>query len=398
LRVYRWQARQRNGKIVSGRMKAADPKEVALHVQARYGYVTSIKPVRNFEQFWLNQTAGALKLQEKEFLFRQLGLLLESGVQILRALDLVTIQASAPVVQLGKAIHQDLERGQSFSFSLSKRPRDFSPLVVKLIEAGEISGNLAFLFLQLAQYYQREKEVKKTVVTACLYPTLVILLTAFTVGYFLVQVLPVILELYSVLDVETTGFFQTLLFLVEGSRKNFYLLTVVLFMLVGFAYHKRSALQNLFLELPYFRRLYHGLWEARYCRILSLLLESGIPLVQGLQILTPLLPSQALRSVSLAINKAVVQGMPLSKAANIHAGIFGQLSTEFISLGEENGGLAAMLKEAADILEAELTLKLKRLKILLEPLLLLVLTLFLGGILYSLMTPIYGLMTGLPDY
>jgi len=313
-------------------------------------------------------------------------------------LDLVTIQASAPVVQLGKAIHQDLERGQSFSFSLSKRPRDFSPLVVKLIEAGEISGNLAFLFLQLAQYYQREKEVKKTVVTACLYPTLVILLTAFTVGYFLVQVLPVILELYSVLDVETTGFFQTLLPLVEGSRKNFYLLTVVLFMLVGFAYHKRSALQNMFLELPYFRRLYHGLWEARYCRILSLLLESGIPLVQGLQILTPLLPSQALRSVSLAINKAVVQGMPLSKAANIHAGIFGQLSTEFISLGEENGGLAAMLKEAADILEAELTLKLKRLKILLEPLLLLVLTLFLGGILYSLMTPIYGLMTGLPDY
>jgi type II secretory pathway component PulF len=398
LQVYRWQARQHNGRIVKGRLKANNPREVALHIKARYGYVTSIKETWTLEQLWLGHRARALDLREKEFFFRQLGILLNSGVNILRALDLIAVQASESITQVGKAIQKDLENGLSFSFSVRKRPKDFPPLVARLVEAGEASGNLAFLFTQLAQYYNEEREVRKTIATACLYPVLVLMCVAFTVSYFLFKVLPVILELYATLDIEILGSFQALSFLIQGCRDYPYRLVLFLGLVAVIAYYYWEKIQGAFLQLPYIRNLYHAIWEARYCRILALLLTSGIPLVQGLQIITPLLPTETLRRVSLSISNAVLRGRSLSKAATLYPGIFHSLSMEFIGLGEENGGLAAMLKEAAEILEEEVALKLKRMKILLEPLLVLLLTAFIGGIFYFLLTPIYGLITGLPNY
>ena len=398
MQVYRWQARRRDGKLVRGTLRAHNPQEVALHIQGRYGYVTSIKESWRLEQVWLGKRQRKLNLQEKEFFFRQLGVLLVSGVNILRALDLLAVQASATLGRVSKALQRDLENGLSFSFSLRKRPQDFSDLVAQLVAAGEASGNLAFLFKQLAEYYRGVRQVRKTIATACLYPTIVLLCVILTVSYFLLKVLPVIFELYGSLALETNAFILFVGSLVQGSREYFYPVLLLLLLTGSVVYCCRNFLLTRCWQLPVLCNLYHAFWEARYCRILALLLASGIPLVQSLQIITPLLPTYGLRNVSLAISTAVIRGVPLSKAGILHGGVFSQLSIEFISLGEEHGGLSDMLGEAADVLEEELELKLKHLKILLEPLFLLLLTAFIGGTFYFLLKPIYGLITGLPNY
>jgi len=398
LQVYRWHARKRNGKRLSGKLLAANPQEVAKHLKTKDYYVTSIKPVWYWENLWLWENKRSMNLQETELFFRQLGILLASGVHVLRALDLVALQASAPVLQVDKAIRRDLENGLSFSLALRKRPHDFSPLVVKLVEAGEVSGKLPLLFRQLSQYYQGEREVRKTIFTASLYPSLVLISTLLTLGYFLLNILPVILELYAALNLTSGVFFLTIAALLDNSRLYGKQLLFFGVVLLGLIYHWRHKLFLWCLKLPCISTLHQAVWEVRCCRILSLLLSSGITLVQSLQMVTALLPTVELRKISAEIGKAVLKGMPFSKAVELHSGLFHALSAEFIALGEENGSLAEMLQEAANILEDELAVKLKQKKIVLEPFLVLSLTALVGSVIYFLMTPIYGLVTEITNY
>ncbi len=398
MQVYRWQARKRNGERLKGRLQAANPQEVAMHIQAKDCYVTSIKPTWAWKKLWPWENKRRMNLQEIELFFRQLGILLDSGVHVLRALDLVALQASATVLRVDKALHKDLENGLSFSIAMRKYPDDFSPLVIRLVEAGEASGNLPLLFKQLAQYHQGEREVRKTIFTACLYPGLVLISALLTITYFLFNILPVILELYEALNLTTGVFFLTIAALVENSKLYGRQLFGLGLLLMGAVYHQRHKVPKWCLKLPYLSTLYQAVWEVRCCRILSLLLSSGITLVQSLQMVTALLPTAMLRAKGAAIGRAVLKGMPFSKAVELHSGLFHALSTEFIALGEENGSLAEMLREAANILEDELAVKIRQRKIVLEPFLVLSLTALVGSVIYFLMTPIYGLVTEITNY
>lgn len=398
LQVYAWRARNKNGRVITGKLLAESPRAVAQQVQAKYGYVTEIKLATPawFKQ-WFNLNKH-LNLQDKEKLFRQLGSLLESGISIIRALDIIAARGNDTVAEISASIRGDLEQGLSFSKAICKLPAYFSSMVIQLVEAGEASGNLPYLLLKLADYYQQEREIRNFIINACLYPGMVMSLALFIGICFLFQILPIFLDLYSSLQVESGMLLRWIFSIIVWSQEYVVALVITFLLLMITFYGRRSILQKWFLQFPLIKGWYHTLWEARYCRVLSLLLASGITLTNALLLLGPFLPTSNWQHINSCMSRAVLRGIPLSRATTVYSGIFGDISTEFIGLGEENGSLALMLHEAAKLLESELRAELKKVKICLEPILLLILTFIIGGIVYFIMTPVYGLVAKLPSY
>jgi len=396
--LYRWQARDRGGHKLGGQLLADNEQEVAAYVRLQQCYVTKIEPLSTSNILFAKLFAPKLTSKDKENFFRQLGTLLQSGVTILRALDLLKNKLKEPMGGICAQISRDLEKGLPFSSALHKMPKLFEESSIQIIEAGEASGKLPQLFLQLAKHYKQERETKHFLLNACIYPGLVLLLSFATLGFFAWRVLPVFLELYAAMHVEPTLALSVLTGFAALLRRfpAVFLLLVVFTVIV--LDRNQTRLKAWSLRLPLLATCYHDLLEVRYCRILAIMLSSGITLNRALAAAGNTLPLTALRQVSAAFSREVSSGKSLSKAAALHKGIFGPTSLEFIAVGEDCGSLAEMLLEAVNVIEKDLEARLKDLKALLEPLLMVFLALLIGCILFSLTSPIFGLITGMPQY
>lgn len=396
MRAYKWRARNRAGKIVKGRHVAESPQEVAVFVRKNHGYVISIKVEEPPSLFNRVMWRRSLSLKQKEYFFQQLGKLLDSGISLIRSLELMAERQQGLIAEVMLFVRRDIEKGISLSQAVKKQYKYFSPLTAKVIEAGEQSGNLPFVASYLAEYYQKQRELKNTLINAIIYPSLVVLCGFCTLSYFLFRILPIFLELYAVMQLEALGCLKHLgVFLSYFSFSTFMVLCLSLLVL---SWALRGTFFRLLLKLPFFRRIYVAWWEAKYCRLLALLLRSGISLATGLKLLASLLPPLYFGGVGEAIAHRVLGGMPLSQAVTIHAGIFGPLSLQLIGLGEEDGSIATKLMDAAELLDEEMNLRVKRFKILLEPILLLMLTGIIGILVYFIFSPVYGLVSQIPDY
>jgi Type II secretory pathway, component PulF len=398
LQLYRWRARNKSGKIFTGRLLASSDREVAEYVQGQHGYVTQIQPINNW--YNLSKTLYAKKInnKNKESFFRQLATLLNSGMTLLRALELIRGKSTGDVAEVCAFIEKDLYKGMSFSMSMRKLPNIFSQTAVQIIEAGETSGKLAELFLQLADFYHKELETKRFLANACIYPWIVLVFVFITFYYFIWKVVPLFLELYAAMQVEPTVFLSGLTFLGK-LLDNFHWQAVGIFLLLGWRlYFWRDKLQIWGLRLPVIKSCYHDLLEIRYCRVISIMLASGISLPLAITAAGETLPIILLRQQSERLSREVLRGIPFSKAAAFCSEIFGTTSLEFIAVGEESGSLTEMLIEAADITEKDLQAKLKDLKAIVEPALLAIIALLVGCVILAITSPIFSLITQLPDY
>ncbi len=398
MQVYKWKARTRQGKLVTGVLRARNSREVAVFVQEKYGYVTGIKSEET--SWWRRKIKWTtiLSLEEKQRFFGQLGGLLASGINILRALDLLMLHGSKTMAKIAGIVHSDLETGLSFSLAIRKLPKHFSPLCVQLIEAGEYSGKLSFVLGELAEYYRRERKWRQLLLNAALYPAVVLLSGLCTLSYFLFAVLPVFLELYAALHLEPGQFIVCISSMVLLVRRHYLLVTMFLCSLWLGAYRARKNFISFLLGNSQCRKWYLLIWEGRACHLLAVLLAGGITLVQALKLVGKTLPLGELTELYSGIQEGVLRGMSFSKAISRYPGIFSPETNELIGLGEENGTLAEMLEEAGQILEKALLERFTQVKILLEPLLLVLLAVFVGGMIYFLLSPVYSLMTKLPDY
>jgi len=398
LQLYRWRARNKSGKSFSGRLLAGSDREVAEYVQGQHGYVTQIQPINNWHNFKKTLYAKNITNAQRACFFGQLATLLNSGLTLLRALELIRGKSSGNMAEVCAFIERDLYKGMPFSLSMRKLSHIFSQTAVQIVEAGETSGKLAELFSQLSDFYQKELETKRFLVNACIYPCIVLILGFNTFIYFLWKVVPLFSDLYAAMQVEPTAFLVFLLILGKIFNR-FAWQTVGVFLLLGCViYHIREKLRICFLQLPIVRTCYHDLLEIRYCRLVAIMLDSGISLPLALTAAGATLPIITLRQQSARLSREVMRGVALSKAGAFCSEIFGPTSLEFIAVGEESGSLPEMLTEAANTTDKDLQARLKDLKVMLEPVLLAFIALLVGCVILSVTSPIFSLITGLPDY
>ncbi len=398
--VYRWRARDKRGEKFCGELRAGGEKEVADFIQSNYGYVTKIEEVKH----WSNLDLG-LKMTNSEFndgnrekFFRQLTELLDSGMPLLKGLELMQAKSKGRMFEICNSLRIGLNKGLSLAGAMRKQKDDFTAASVRIIEAGEDSGSLSVLLDELADYYKHQNELKRFARNACIYPCIVVTLTVCTSIFFACKVLPLFMGLYSSLGIEQTPVLKMIGFVLEEIERYRWEAACFFLFFLGEIYCQREQIKEGCLRLPVLKGCYREMMEIRYCRVLSIMLKSGIAIPVALTAAAEALQSREMNEKSIMASFAVTRGASISQAVALNGELFSDTSIEFISVGEESGSLPEMLLQAADVVDEELQAQLKNLKEVMEPMLLLLISLLVGCVIYSMASPMFGLIAGMPDY
>ena len=384
---FHWKARTREGQLCQGTLSAAT-------LARQYPYILQLRRDNFLEKQF--QGRRSLRDLDRETFFRRLGLLLQGGLPILRALRALEGHSSPAVKELCRELDHALGRGFSLSQALRQQEKQVGKLAGPLAAAGENSGQLPLIFQQLAVFYQKKRENQKAVLQACLYPALVLGLSLVLTGVFCWLVVPLLGDLYQSLRLEPAAGFRLLLTVVRSFQAH-PLVFLGLLILQGagllLVWRKKSRWLP---RLPLIRNWVRTFWEIRFLGLLALLLRGGLPLDRALPQAAQILPEGPCRTCARAMEQAVVAGSSLAGAARQQPLLLSPLAVEFAALGEESGHLPALLTEAAHLLDQDFQNRLKQAKTLLEPVLLLVLAGGCTAMLVLLLSPLFALLQGLP--
>ena len=400
MNVYRWCARDKRGKKFCGELRAGSEEEVAEFIRSNYGYVTKIERIRHWKEIYADFNSGKYAINDalRESFFRQLAALLDSGISLIKGLEMIKLKSRGGTYEIASSLIKNLNRGLSLAAAMNKQKNIFTPASVKIIEAGENSGSLSILLDELADYYKNQSELKSFVKNACIYPCIVVSLTACTFIFFVFKVLPMFVELYSSFGIEKTSFLKLIDFI--GSSIKYFRWEAASFFLffLGIIYCQRGRIKEGCFKLPVLSGCYRKMMEIRYCRILSIMLKSGIAIPIALTAAAEALQSREMNEKSSMASYAVTRGARISQAIALNGELLSETSIEFISIGEDSGKLPEMLLEAAEAIDNELQAKIKNLKASIEPILLIIIALLVGCVIFSVASPMMGLISGMPEY
>jgi type IV pilus assembly protein PilC len=399
LQVYRWTARNREGRRYAGEFRADNEMQVAAFVRSNYGYVTGIKPVVSGWRFarWLRSRKRVTDFQRAQF-FHRLDVLLVSGIPILRAMGMMQEKMGSSLVTVCRKLCSDLRQGKSLAESMKRQQEVFPEMAVAIVDAGEMSGNMHVALDSLASHYGEQDELRKYIRNACVYPVFLLVFTSGTMLFFIIRVIPMFLEMYASFSAETT----LLLKVLGGGRdlvlNHYPFILVSMIILMEFFWYYKHILSGWLKKFPPIKKIRGQYLEVRFLKLLALMLQSGIPLPQAILAAARALEDAELQKQAGFFAGAVIRGISLTEAASMSRKLFSDLALEFASVGESSGRLPEMLLEAVVILKQDLLTLIHDTKALMEPVLLIVIAGLVLAMVVSVLSPMFSLVTQLPEY
>lgn len=352
----------------------------------------------------LAQFSGARrsrKILVNDFLIfnQQFNTLIKAGLPILKALDLLAERAAAarlrPILQ---DVRQRVREGALLSEALAAQG-SFPPVYVTAITAGERSGNLTGVLEQYISYLRVSTGFRKGLITALIYPTILVAAVIVTMTYLVTYAMPQFAKLYQDLGIKLPGITQFMLALSTPLRDYFLLVFVILACVVLAIYvWTRSdqgalAMDRLKPRIPVFGDIWLKSQIAQFVRTLSTLLAGGTPLVAGLETSSQAIGSRLIATSVQGAGARVREGRTLHESL-AETRLVPELALEMIEVGEASGALAAMLTSVAEFYEEEVSTRLQRTLIWVSPAILVVMAVVVGSILISLYLPLFSLQVG----
>jgi type IV pilus assembly protein PilC len=343
------------------------------------------------------ESLSRVKPAEIILFYRNLALLLESGVNIVTSLELLREQAVNRNLKrvLGEVI-SDLRGGNQLSVALGKHPEVFSPIYCQLLGVGEQSGGLETVLRQIADYMEKEAATTKDIKNALMYPIITFVVTIVVVGILVTFVLPSFGNLYSSLGVDLPLPVQVLITLAEKIQSyGIYLLPGV-FILLGLAFiyvktpQGRYRWDKLLIDLPVVGRINHLTELARCCRSISLLFRAGMPLTEVMSRVIRSTNNKAIAKALIDVQQDMVKGEGLSRPMAKNT-LFLPMMVQMVRVGEETGNLDTTLLAVARSYEAEAEGRIRSLIALIQPTMTLIIGLIIGLIALSLTSAMYSL-------
>lgn len=395
--LYSYRASDSKNQIVTDTIAAASREEAASELEKRGLIPLSVKPAKLSKL----KSQKPLPSIEKITLCRYASTMLKSGLSITDSINVLAEEATHPVM---KKILDDLnfgvKHGQSISSVLSRYPTSFDNFFITIIKAGEVSGTLSETFSQIEQELRAEHSLKQKISGALLYPAVVFaaMLGIGILMFFFVlpQIGKVFLSLTLPLPVYTRKMFEITLFL---NQFTWFILVGLALSVVGLIIFMRTStgkklLLNLFTPIPVVNNLIKQVDVARFCRVFSTLLKSGVPITQALEISLNTLSYPKFRKASEHIIEQVTKGQSLSAAFKTNK-IFPSLLTQMITSGEKSGTLDESLRDLGLFYEEEVEAAVKKSTQVLEPVLMLFVGIGVGAMVLSVITPIYSVVSNL---
>ncbi len=325
----------------------------------------------------------------------QLKSLMKAKVDLLKSLSILYGQADKGRLRsLIFDLHSTVKNGATFSSALNSHADFFPTLYVNLIKSGEASGRLDEVLEELDGFLSKEEEFKMHVKTAMAYPTLMIIVGVCVIFVLFSYVIPKLSSIFADFEYQLPLPTQIMLGVSEFFRKSwhgivlFFVIFAAILMQMTRSAGGRAKVDWLKLHIPVVAGLVLKQSILRFCRTLSLLIRSGLPVFRALEVAIPTLENAVFIKDLEVVKKEVLEGASLASSMK-KVPFFPSFFTQMVSVGEEGGKLEGVLNEVANIYEAEIEAKLKVITALLEPMIILVLGLVLGGIVLAMLLPIF---------
>jgi type IV pilus assembly protein PilC len=398
--TYAYKVRDRSGKIVQGTVEAESENAVVGRLR-QMGLAPLLieehKDSLGKKELHL-PWSGRIKPKDIAVMSRQFATMINSGLSLLRALNILSEETdNTRLREVLAMVRADVEKGQSLSQALAKHPKVFSRLYVAMIKAGETGGVLDKTLLRMAETMEKEVALRHKIKSAMTYPVVVFGLVIIIVTAMLMFVVPMFKGLYKqlggVLPLPTR-----FLILVSDGVKHFWFIWI--FAVGGgiWAFRRwirtdqgRAKWDAIKLKMPVFGTLVHKTALSRYSRTLAALFRSGVPILQGLDIVKETVNNAVVADAVSHVQTSVKEGASIAKPLEEHA-VFPPMVVQMMLVGEETGALDTMLEKIADFYDQEVDATVEALTSLIEPLLIAVMGAAVGGMVVALYMPMFNII------
>ena len=392
--IFLWEGLNKRGARVKGETSA--DSEIAARAELRRNGVNVLKIRKKPKSLF--STKKKIKPVDVAYFLRQMTTMLSSGVPLVQAFDIVGRGHENPAMAaLIMNLKADVEGGETFAAALAKHPRYFDDLVVNLVEAGEQSGTLETLLDKIATYKEKTESLKGKIKKAMFYPAAVIVVAIVVTAILLIFVVPQFEALFVGFGADLPAFTRLVVNLSNFVQSAWWaILGVILLIIFLFtqAYRRsprfRRTLDILILKIPAIGPILRKAAIARFARTLSTLFAAGVPLVDALRSVAGATGNALYGEATERMREETAAGAQLQWSMR-NVGIFPNMVVQMVAIGEESGSLDAMLAKVADFYEEEVDNAVDSLSSLLEPLIMVILGVLIGGLVIAMYLPIFML-------
>ncbi|GGG55481.1 type II secretion system F family protein [Paenibacillus radicis (ex Gao et al. 2016)] len=396
---FRYKAVTAQGKRSNGMLEAVTIQRAREALSEKGLWVTDLIDT-NDSVLYRDISLGGPRVGTEHFTVfcRQLATMYRAGVSLVEAIQILSEQTSSkPFAKLLSEIAEDMRGGAQLSDSTAKHPTVFSPIFIHMVHAGEVAGNLDVMLERLAIFFEKERNTKEKVKSAMVYPAIMLVLMIVVVIFLMLFVIPQYAVSFEGMGIElplptrivmaVSEFMQGFWYVVLAAM----ILPFVLVKIIRRSQQGRERLDLLKLKLPVFGKLWHKQALARFARTFSSLVTAAVPLMQGLTIVSHVVGNEAIGKVIGEIREKVLGGEAMSEPLK-QSKLFPPMVTQMLTIGERSGAVDDMLEKVADFYEADVDQMAERLKSLLEPIMIIILTAIVGVIVLAVMTPSFKMM------
>jgi type IV pilus assembly protein PilC len=389
-----WEGTDRNGKKVKGKSLAKDEAAVRTDLRRQGVVPTRIKK----QSKGLFAGGGKITSGDISIFSRQLATMLSAGIPLVQAFEIVgNGHENAAMQKLILSIKSDVEGGSSLAEALSKQPLYFDDLFVNLVESGEQAGALESLLDKIATYKEKTEAIKKKIKKALTYPAAVLVVALVVTTILLIFVIPAFEDLFQGFGADLPTFTRMIIDLSLFVRtKGVFIVIIIAGIVSAFIYFKKRSrpfrhfLDRMMLKAPIIGPILQKASIARYARTLSTMFAAGVPLVEALASVAGATGNIVYEVGVLQMRDEVATGQRLQQSME-NTNLFPNMVIQMIAVGEESGSLDEMSSKVADFYEADVDDAVDNLSSLLEPMIMAILGVLVGGLVVAMYLPIFKL-------
>lgn len=399
--LYVYRARDNSGKSVKGRLHAQSEEAAVAAVRAQ-----GLMPlwVKNNESLGINKDLNISFLEKKPKLkdlaiaSKQLAVMVGSGVTILRALEIVGQQTENELLAKAFAdVRREVGQGSSLSNAMERRPKVFPLLMVNLVRVGEAGGFLDDALESVSKNFETELKLQQKVKGAMAYPVVVLIVAIISVIAMLVFVVPTFQSLFAGFGSELPVPTQILVVLSQSAIIWVPVLAIIV-IVVAYWYSKhkqddnvRRVVDTAKVKMPIFGQLFRKVAIARFSRNLAVMLNAGVPMLQAISLVAKVSNNWVVEQALLEAENSVRHGRPFAQPLAEHE-VFPPMVTQMVAVGEDSGALDRMLTSISEFYDREVETAADQLTSMIEPLLIVVVGVLIGGMVIALYLPIFGMI------
>ncbi len=388
---FNWEGTDRAGKKVKGKTVAVSESAVRSELR-RQGVV----PTRVRKQSLLFAKTGKVSPQDIAIFSRQLATMMTAGIPLVQSFDIIGVGHENPAMQrLIFAIKADVEGGTTLANALARHPLHFDDLFVNLVAAGEQAGALETLLDKIATYKEKTEAIKKKIKKALFYPAAVVAVALVVTAILMIFVIPEFESLFQGFGADLPAFTRMVVDVSQFVRTQGWLMLILTIgSVVGFIHVKKRNrkvqhfVDRVALKLPVIGGILDKSAIARYARTLATTFAAGVPLVEALDSVAGACGNVVYEGAVLKMRDEVATGQRLQRAME-NTGLFPNMVVQMVAVGEESGSLDDMSSKVADFYEEEVDNAVDSMSSLLEPLIMSVLGVLVGGMVVAMYLPIF---------